>query len=233
MAHLPIRWDACYSIKDESAQVARLQPIGVGVALIFVPIVVFAIGLSSRRTPSGVSAAEVLLRETYLFPIAILVVGLVANFTRVTTTSAALMVILLTSGLAILTLYRLVRVLLDEHLQYLSGIRILQDKMRRSVILAVEERIGKNLLLKLLEKLPLEYSPSGLGNDPVRTFYVRHPKRGTVKDVLLEKLATFANELEKCANKNGYAFAEKKIPRFAYGSILGSINEVGPEHTRR
>jgi hypothetical protein len=154
------------------------------------------------------------------------VIGLVANFTWVTTTSAAVGLILLTLGLAVFILYRLVRVLLDEHRQYLSGVRILQDKIRRSITLAVEERIGKNLLLKALEGLPLEYSPFGLGEDPGRTFYVRHSKQGAIQDVLLEKLATFANQLEEKANENGYAFAEKKILRSAPASILGPINEV-------
>jgi hypothetical protein len=228
--HLWVRWDACTTLNDESGYVAKLQPIGVGVALIFVPIIVFTIGLSSRRTPSGVSLAEVLLRETYLFPIAVLVIGIVANFTWVVTTNAAVALILLTFVLAVLTLYRVVRVLLNEHLQYLRGIHILQDAVRRSISLAVKERIGKNLLLKALEHLPIEYSPFGLGEDPGRTFVVKHPRRGTVQDVFLDKLASFANQLEEKANQNGFSFAEKKVLRSAPASVLGPINQVD-EHT--
>lgn len=191
--HLLTRWNAYCAKTPDTANVARLQPLGVGVALIFVPVTVFAIGLSSRRTPSGVNAAEVLLKETYLFPTAILVIGLVANFAWVTTQLAAITTILLAFVLAILTLYFLVRVVLDEQRQYESGIQILQDKIRRSITQAVDERIGRNLLLNELKKLPLEYSSLGLGTDRERTIRVTHPKQGTVHDVLLDKLTSFAN----------------------------------------
>ncbi len=190
-------WNAHCAPVSDAAKVAKLQPVAIGVALIFVPITVFAIGLSSRRTPSGVNAAEVFLRETYLFPIAIFVIGLVADFAWVATTPAAIVAVLLASSLAVFVLYRLVRTILDEHRQYQSGMRILQDKLRRSITLAVEERIGKNILLKELEKLPLEYSPTGWRNDRDRTFQVKHPKQGIVHDVLLDKLASFANQLEQ------------------------------------
>src|ERR1700733_6134706 len=65
---------------EEVQLIVRLQALEIGIALIFVPITVFVIGLSSRKTESGVTVAEVLLRQTYLFPLAVFVLGLLANF---------------------------------------------------------------------------------------------------------------------------------------------------------
>jgi hypothetical protein len=221
--HVLIRWSAQCHASDESARVARLQPIGIGIALIFVPITVFAVGLSSRRTPSGVTTAEIILKETYLFPIAILVIGLVANFVWVTTVTAAITLIMLTLAFAIFTVYRLALSLLDEHHQYFSGISILQDKIKRSINLAVDERLGKDLLLKSLEDMPIEYSPFVI-DDPGQSFYVRHTRQGIVQDVLLDKLSEFANELERLANDNNCSYSEKKVLISAPSSVLGPIN---------
>lgn len=218
-----VLWTKRFTAHADLTNIARLQPLEVGIALVFVPITVFAIGLSSRRTPSGVSLAEVLLKETYLFPIAVFVIGLLAIFIEVSTVPAAITLILLTVVLAVSALYRLVRVLLDSHRQYSSGVSYLKNKIIRSIDLAVDERIGKNLLIRELEKMKLEYSPFSRRVSPDPTFAVRHTDQGRVHNVLLDRLMKFSTELERIANQNGYAFVEKQVPR-SITSILGDIN---------
>ncbi len=85
----------------------RLQALEVGIALIFVPITVFVIGLSSRKTEGGVTAAEVLLKQTYLFPVAILVLGLLVNFAFLKKPNYGRFLILLTLCLAVFCIFRL------------------------------------------------------------------------------------------------------------------------------
>ncbi len=219
-------WNGRCANSADLAKIARLQPLGVGIALVFVPITVFVVGLSSRKTPSGVSLAEILLKETYLFPIAVFVIGLLAIFVVVSTVEAARVIILITAVLAIFTLYKLVQVLLDGDRQYLSGLDYVKDRITRSIDLAIDERIGRNLLLRALDGMKLEYSPFAVQTAADEVFTIRHTEQGRVCDVLLDRLEQFSEELERIANENGYAFVEKQVP-WSTALVLGDINLSG------
>jgi hypothetical protein len=194
---------------DDLQLIARLQVLDTGIALVFVPFTLFAVGLSSRRTESGVTAAEVLLRETYVFPITVFVLGLLATFTTIKRPSLARAIVFVTLSLAVLSIYRLCLVLLDEQKLYTSAIRLLQDKIKRTIGGALEERIGKNLLMAWLEDKPIEYS-LGLHMSEDKYFKVTAPSRGIVRDVYLDQLGRFAEELEAAANESGFAYDEKQ-----------------------
>lgn len=195
----------------ELQSVSGMQRLETGIALIFVPFTLFAVGLSSRRTDAGVSAAEVLLRETWIFPITVFVLGLLTTFALVRRSSVAVAVIIVTLALAVFAIYRLCRVLLDEQYLYSSGIKLLQDKIRRTIGGALDERIGNNILLKWLEDKPIEYS-LGSGARAEANFTVAAASRGVVQDVHLDRLSLFAEDLEGAANESGFAFGEKQRP---------------------
>jgi len=190
---------------------AKLQALETGIALVFVPITVFAIGLSSQRTASGVNTAEVLLSGTYLFPVAVFVMNILASFAFVGSVSTAKCLILVTFLLAALEITLLTRFLLDDRALYFGGIAVLQGKLRRSIALAVNQRIGRRILLEFLESLPLEYSPSLLGDDVGEMVYVLADGRGVVHDIWLNELAEFAKRLEECAQRSGYSFGSRAV----------------------
>jgi hypothetical protein len=190
---------------------AKLQALETGIALVFVPITVFAIGLSSQRTASGVNTAEVLLSRTYLFPVAVFVINVLASFAFVGSVSTAKYLVLVTFLLAALEITLLTRLLLDERALYSGGIAVLQGRVRRSIGLAVNQRIGRRKLLEFLESLPLEYSPSLLGDDVGEMVYVLAEGRGVVHDISLNELKEFAERLEECAQRNGYSFGRRAV----------------------
>ena len=197
------------STNDESQLITRLQSLDAGIALVFVPFTIFAVGLSSRRTESGVNAAEVLLSETYIFPITVFVLGLLTTFTLIKRVSWAKGLIFVTLAFATFAVYRLCQVLLDEERLYTSAIKLLQDKIRRTIGMALDERIGRNLLLKQLDGKPIEYSLSS-HLSAGEYFQIKATRKGFVKDIDLNLLFEFVQDLENIANSYGFSFDEKQ-----------------------
>lgn len=198
------------STGEELQLITRLQNLDAGIALVFIPFTIFAVGLSARRTESGVSAAEVLLRETYIFPTTVFVLCLLAAFAFIKRPSGAKALICITFCMALVAIYRLCRVLLDEQRFHISATHLLQDKIRRTIHLALDERIGKNLLLKQLEGKPIEFSLR-LRQSKEEYFEVTASRKGIVQDVYLDRLFNFAEELENAANTQGFSFDEKQV----------------------
>lgn len=197
------------SNQAESSLIARLQTLDAGIALVFVPFTIFAVGLSSRRTESAISTAEVLLKETFIFPITVVVLSLLTSFMVVRRPIIGEWAVLITLSFAIFAIFRLCRVLLDEERLASSAAGLLQDKIRRTIGIAMNERIGRNLLLGRLDSQPLEYaiSRSVLGGG---FFEIPSTRYGIVRDVYLDRLFEFAQELEIAANEHGYSFNQKQ-----------------------
>jgi hypothetical protein len=198
------------STTEESQLITRLQNLDSGIALVFVPFTIFAVGLSSRRTEGGVNAAEVLLSKTYIFPITVFVLGLLATFTLITSVDWAKGLIFVTLAFAAFAVFTLCRILLDEERLYASAIKLLQDKIRRTIGMAIDERIGRNLFLQQLDSKPIEYSPSSrvLGG---KYFEIKATRKGVVKDINLHLLFTFVKALERTANDYGFSFGPKQV----------------------
>jgi hypothetical protein len=193
----------------ESSLIARLQTLDAGIALVFVPFTIFAVGLSSRRTESAINTAEVLLKETFIFPITVVVLSLLTSFIVVRRPIIGELVVLTTLWFAIFAIFRLCRVLLDEERLASSAASLLQDKIRHTIGIAMNERIGRNLLLSRLDNQPLEYSISRsvLGGG---FFRISSARQGIVRDVYLDRLFDFARELEIAANEQGYSFDQRQ-----------------------
>jgi hypothetical protein len=208
------------------AVLTRLTTIEAAIALIFIPITIFVVGLSSRRSSSGVTVAEILLRGIYLFPLTMLIMGIVVSFAFITNARLALLFIAVSFLLSGFCVFQTIKLLLDEESLSRAGIELLQDVVRRSINLALEERIGKNLELRALESLPLDYSPFGLGEDPATTYAIHASGQGFILDVSLDRLQEFATDLEKCANNSGFAYKEKRVPESVPAAQEPSIHEA-------
>ena len=116
-------------------------------SIAFLSMITFIVGLSSRPATSGTNPAEVLLKRTLAFPTVLLVLGLYAETYVIRRTATAMGFAAVVLGLAIVTMYRLTQSLLDDHTLHREGVVILRDKLRRSLELAIDERIGQITVL--------------------------------------------------------------------------------------
>jgi hypothetical protein len=201
--------------------IARLQQLEVGIALVFVPLMIFAVGLSARRSVSGLNLAEVLLAETYLFPIAIFILGLLGAFVFLSTPSQAQLSIFVTLVCASFVLFRLCKTLLDDYYLHSSAVRLLQDKIRRSIGTTVDTRLGYSLLLAELSGTNIIYNPIQGASE--HTIFIPSSRQGTVTDIDIDKLLLFSKTVMIAAEEEDVSFAARQ-ERFP---LLGS-NENTP-----
>jgi hypothetical protein len=201
--------------------IARLQQLEVGIALVFVPLMIFAVGLSARRSVSGLNLAEVLLAETYLFPIAIFILGLLGAFVFLSTPSQAQLSIFVTLVCASFVLFRLCKTLLDDYYLHSSAVRLLQDKIRRSIGTTVDTRLGHSLLLAELSGTNIIYNPIQGASE--HTIFIPSSRQGTVTDIDIDKLLLFSKTVMIAAEEEDVSFAARQ-ERFP---LLGS-NENTP-----
>jgi hypothetical protein len=203
-------WSRISPTSDALQLITRLQQLEVGIATVFVPLMIFAVGLSVRRTVSGLNVAEVLLAKTYLFPIAIFILGLLGAFIFLSNLLEAQLSIVLTLLGASFVLYRLCNTLLDDYYLHSAAVRLLQDKIRRSIGNAVDIRIGYSLLLSELAATNIVYDPLTLHGSLAQRVFVPSPRKGTITDIDIEKLIFFSNSLAIAADEAGVSFAARQ-----------------------
>jgi len=200
------------STLSANTQLRNCIAIEAGLVSVIFPVVIFIIGLSGNKIETGVKRSEVLLRESYIFPIALFVILSLLNFIWVRTVCIGIFVILITGCLSIFTLYRTIRILLNEYAFFQKSIALMKDKVKRSIDLAVEERLGNNILINSIGegKIELEYSFFSLKEKKENFYLFKTAKQGIIKDINLEKLNEFAKIVEEESNKNERSFYKDK-----------------------
>jgi hypothetical protein len=212
----PILLLSLYSPKtpefNGSNQYRNLITIEAGLAAVIFPVIIFIIGLSGSKVETGIKRSEVLLRESYIFPVALFVMLSLVNFIWLKTFSIGIIVVLITAFFSIFTLYRIIRILLNDYTFLQKSIALMKDKVRRSIDLAVEERLGNNILLDSLGegKIELEYSFSHLKERKDDFHFFKGTKLGIVKDINLKKLNEFGKVVEEESNRNESSFYKNK-----------------------
>jgi hypothetical protein len=104
--------------------------------------------------------------------------GLLRSFVFMRRLVDAKLLIFLTLLCAGFSLYKLCITLLDEHHLHSAAIRLSQDKVRRSIGLVVNARIGRSLLLNKLAGQPIEYAPFSSTKSSAEYLVVSNNERG-------------------------------------------------------
>lgn len=198
----------------------NLITIEIGLASIIFLFIIFIIGLLGREIDAGVRRSEVLLKESYLFPIAVFITFALLAFSLPGRKFMSLVIITITAGFLIIAVYKLVRILLDDSKLFQKSIGVLKDKVKRSIDLAIDERLGNNILLSKVEAegFPLSYYYFSLKNRADFFHLFKTKKCGVIQDINLKKLEQFAQIVENESRKQGYSFFGKEIALFSDSS---------------
>jgi hypothetical protein len=221
---------------EEMQLVARLQNLDAGIALVFVPFTIFAVSLSSRRTESTINTAEVLLKNSFIFPITVCVLTLLTSFSVVKRAATAQILVSITLLFAIFVIFKLWQILLDDERISTAAANLQQDKIRRAIGLAIDQRLGRNLLSSLLAGHPIEYGSvrSSVGGGFFEIFARRE---GFVRDINVSRLFDFARDLEAAANESGFSFGQLKsvgTSAVPAGDVMTetTVTELTPDRRR-
>lgn len=180
---------------------------GIG-AIIFALLIFVA---ESLRDDSK-ERASVLLRESLLFPLTLLeIITLLALLAFNYQNLLICLPIFVVGCLTIYSLYRLIKVLLSPSAFNEKRLKLLKDRVRASIDRALNERIGNNIVHKILARDDFAL---------IAGYFLRRERRGMVAfkinkygivdDINLDALDELGELVETRANELGFSFFESK-----------------------
>jgi hypothetical protein len=181
---------------------------GIG-AIIFALLIFVA---ESLRDDSK-ERASVLLKESFLFPLTVLEIITFLFFIGFGGQSLLSGIpIFLVGCLAIHSLYKLMRILLSPYRFRRERLELLKDRVSRSINDALSERIGNNILHKLLEGNDISLSTGYYSKRDRRdSLPFKVTERGVVKDIDLDVLMEIGKLVEEQANSRGFSLFDNKL----------------------
>lgn len=199
---------------DSSNHFQNLIAIHAGIGTIIFALLIFV--AESLRADENKDEARVLLKESWLYPLAVAEIITFFNFLWGDLNVLSIVPIFLVGLLAIYSLSKLIYVLLNVRVLYEKRLELLRDRVKKSVRIAIDERLGNNYLMSQLgenkigeNKIELTYTPFSERDDENYHFF-NATKEGVITDINLCKLDRIAKLLEQEANKNGQSFYENK-----------------------
>ncbi|MDD4363965.1 MAG: hypothetical protein PHD33_07165, partial [Atribacterota bacterium] len=166
-----------------------------GISAIIFALIIF-IAESSRDHGDKV---RVLLKVSFLFPLLVVTIFGFFNFLW---GNINFWIVLFILGIGISVIFsasKLFLILLNKSEFHKEYINLLKDRFKRSIELAIDERLGYDILLDTLDKMELDYFYYIDDEDKYYCFY--SPKEGIITDINIDKLSYFAKTVELEAKK--------------------------------
>ncbi|MCF7859737.1 MAG: hypothetical protein K9N07_10530 [Candidatus Cloacimonetes bacterium] len=198
-----------FYISYENAEFYRtLVPVQIGIVALIFPIMIFIIGFSGNKMASGVNLSEVLLKESFLFPVGLVGLFFLVNLIWARSSCVIVIQIFVSAIMYAAVLFQIIRVLLSDKRLLDKSKALLKDKLRRSIENTIEERLGNNILMKELgeNKIELEYTLFDPEREKEECVNCEINQRGVVCDINLDNLKKIAQIIETASKKNGLSF---------------------------
>lgn len=208
---------------DSSNHFQNLIAVHAGIGTIIFALLIFV--AESLRDDESKDKARILLKESLLYPLAIAEIVTFFNFLWwKNINQLSILPIVLVGLFAIYSLSKLIYVLLNVHILNEKRLELLRDRVKKSISLAIDERLGNNYLINRLgeNKIGLTYTPLS-ERDTENYHFFDALKMGVITDIDLCLLEKIAKLLEQEANKNGLSFYENKL-KPSEGNVSGSEN---------
>jgi hypothetical protein len=111
----------------------------------------------------------------------------------------------------LISIIKATRFITDERYAYQKYSEFLKNRIKFYSKLLIEERIGSDLLYKMLENnkinfTSLELAPQNLSN----YYYLKAPKTGLITDINLNKLKEFIDSVDKYGREKGFYYCPEK-----------------------
>lgn len=179
----------------DSDHYQNLIAIYAGISTIIFALIIF-IAESSRDHRDKV---RVLLKVSFLFPLLVVTIFGFFNFLWGNINYWSVLFILGIGFSVIFSASRLFLILLNKSAFQKEYINLLKDRFKKSIELAIDERLGYDILLEKLNDIELDYFFYVDDIDKYYCFY--SSEEGIIADINLDKLAYFAKRVELEANK--------------------------------
>lgn len=186
---------------DGSNHYQNLIAIYAGISALIFALIIF-IAESSRDHGDKV---RVLLKVSFLYPLVVATILGYFNFLWGNINFWSIIVVILIGISVIFSIYRLISVLLNKSKFFKNYLFLLKDRFNQGIQLAIDARIGNNILSNKLGEMAIDYGYPTKGPE-YYNFYSE--KGGLVKEIDINGLKSFAEILETESKENGYSYYE-------------------------
>ncbi len=225
LSHLPFNFLVPNLYFRESNHYQNLIAILAGLSALIFSLSIF---LATQFGEDHVKG-EVLLKKSLLYPTVIITIFTFMTFLWFNVTVLSILPIILIGILTIQATYFMFQLLLSNYKLSIEKRNLIRNKFKKSVELAIDERIGNNKLLNELKSLNLKYEEYELS--PKDNFYKFYScKEGVIQDIDLEKLKKLSIYVKSKAREKDRSFGiltkpKEKIPiaSFSPSYIKGPI----------
>ncbi len=211
-------------LSQESNHYQNLIAIHAGIGAIIFALVIFV--AESLRDDEAKDGARVLLKESYLFPLAVAEILVFFIFIWGDVNFWSILPVVAIGLFTIWSLSKIVLVLLSKYRFAQKRAELLQERLRQSIDLAIDERIGNNILLSKLDgkNIKLEYHPFSIDNET--EYHCFHAEKfGTIADIDLQALEKLADIVDEEGRKSGFSFGGGEEPQVSVGEE-GAVAET-------
>jgi hypothetical protein len=177
---------------------STLWQVQTGISAAALPILIFIIELSKDEQEAVKRTAEVLVRETYIFPI--IVFSLIGSakigidtryYMRESIYCSDSLIFFITVFLSCYAYYKALLLIFSRSELKVLSVKLLKEKMSKCLDYSVETRVGQNMLLEEIGKTGLTYNPFIDQKESDQYIILESGKLGTIEDVNLAKLSKF------------------------------------------
>lgn len=174
---------------------STLVSIHTGIGTVIFALLIFV--AESLRDEDAADRARVLLRESMLFPLTLLEILVFFLFILGKVNRLAILPVVIVGILTIISVYRIVSVLLNKTEFAQKRNKALRERLRQSLALAVDTRIGQNIFLEKINADPcLEYRMFPNKRRQDRTVFTAS-KYGTITDINFDILKKVTGKLHQ------------------------------------
>lgn len=195
------------SIDQEKNHYQNFIAISAGIGTVVFALTIF---IAESFRDGNTDKGRVLLRESNIWPLTVSVILLFLFFLWYPVNFFAVFIVSCVGLFALWSLYRIIITLLSGYQLLKKREKLLVEYLDKSIDLAIEERLGDNILLSSLDKgeIKLEFHPFSVRN--IDDFVCFKAKSfGIVSDINMDRLKEFGDLLEREANNSGFSFSEK------------------------
>lgn len=192
----------------DSNHYQNLIAVHAGIGMIIFALLIFI--AESMRDDETKDRVRVLLRESHIW---LLTIAEILVFLIFIWGDVNWLIVIPTLIIGLFTIYSMgsiLQVMLSSYAFSRKRAQLLKERLQQSINLAIDERLGNNILLNGFIQKSIKLVYQSLCNDSQPGFhYFKTEKRGIITDIDLKQLEVFAEIIEEQAKLNGFSFEER------------------------
>lgn len=196
-------------LSSSSNPYQNLIAIHAGIGVIIFALIIFIAG--SARDDEEKYRARVLLKESFLFPLTVAEIMIFFLLIWRDILILSFFIVFIISLFAIWSLGRVISTLINSYRFAQKRVEVIKDRLQQSIRLAVDERLGNSILLRMLSANNIKLKYHFFSIDNKNEYYCFNAeKKGIIVDINIRRLEEFADVVEEEAYKNGFAFTDEE-----------------------